>query len=241
MRQRRFQRLLAMARVTDVEDPEAPTVLLVDNNQMALHRLAAIFRQREFLVVECEDGDKAVDEYIRLDPELVVMSLEIPSLDGHLAALEMREHGGECRIIFTAPRHQAELAHDATHSAGALGWIEKPISASAFDAIWNKVEGPVPEAPGLDDLDTIHPDADLEKIEVEEDDGELMELSVLPPLNVITDLEISSKENPIAVKPVTSNIKKNSSKGKRLVIVLTVFAGLAAAGWYAWKEGLLQL
>jgi len=239
MRQRCLQRLLAMARVTDVEDPEAPTVLLVDNNQMALHRLSAIFRQREFLVVECEDGDKAVDEYIRLDPELVVMSLEIPSLDGHLAALEMREHGGECRIIFTAPRHQAELAHDATHSAGALGWIEKPVSSSAFDAIWNKVEGPVPDAPGLDDLDIIHPDADIEKIEVEEDDGEFL-LPVLPPLNVITELEISSEENPIAVKPITTP-KKNSSKGKRLIIVLTIFAGLAAAGWYAWKEGLLQL
>ena len=241
MRQRCLQRPLAMARVTDVEDPEAPTVLLVDNNQMALHRLSAIFRQREFLVVECEDGDKAVDEYIRLDPELVVMSLEIPSLDGHLAALEMREHGGECRIIFTAPRHQAELAHDATHSAGALGWIEKPVSASAFDAIWNKVEGPVPDAPGLDDLDTIHPDADLEKIEIEEDDGEFL-LPVLPPLNVITELEISSAENPIVVKPVANTAtKKKSSKGKRLIIVLTIFAGLAAAGWYAWKEGLLQL
>ena len=42
--------LLAMVRVTDVEDEEAPTVLLVDNNQMSLHRLTNIFRQREFNV-----------------------------------------------------------------------------------------------------------------------------------------------------------------------------------------------
>ena len=74
---------------------------------------------------------------------------------------------------------------------------------------------------------------------MEEDDGEFL-LPVLPPLNVITELEISSEENPIAVKPITTP-KKNSSKGKRLIIVLTIFAGLAAAGWYAWKEGLLQL
>ena len=58
--------LLAMARVTDVEDEEAPTVLIVDNNQMSLHRLTAIFRQREFNVGTCEDGDKAVDEYLSL-------------------------------------------------------------------------------------------------------------------------------------------------------------------------------
>ena len=95
--------MLAMVRVTDVEDEEAPTVLIVDNNQMSLHRLSNIFRQREFNVVTCEDGDKAVDEYIRLDPELIVLSLDIPSMDGHLAALEMREYGEDCRILFSAP------------------------------------------------------------------------------------------------------------------------------------------
>ena len=126
-----------MVRVTDVEDEEAPTVLIVDNNQMSLHRLTNIFRQREFNVVTCEDGDRAVDEYIRLDPELVVLSLDIPSMDGHLAALEMREHGKDCRIIFSAPKRQAQLAQDATHSAGAIGWVEKPITAAAIDSIWN--------------------------------------------------------------------------------------------------------
>ena len=150
-----------MVRVTNVEDEEAPTVLIVDNNQMSLHRLSNIFRQREFNVVTCEDGDRAVDEYIRLDPELVVLALDIPSMDGHLAALEMREHGDECRILFSAPKRQAHLAQDATHSAGAIGWVEKPITASAIESIWDLVLGPIPEAPGLEDLDTIHPVEDV--------------------------------------------------------------------------------
>ena len=222
-----------MPRVTDVDDQNAPTVLIVDNNQMALHRLSGIFRQREFTVVQCEDGDKAVDEYIRLDPELVVMSLDIPSLDGHLAALEMREHGGECRIIFTAPKHQAELAHDAAHSAGAIGWIEKPVSSSAVDAIWEKVKGSIPDAPGLEDLDEIHPESDIMKIEVEEDEGPLP-LAVLPPVAVFSDITVSET----SAKPKT---KKKSSKGKRLGIVFVVFTALGAAGWYVWKNNLLLL
>jgi len=222
-----------MARVTDVNDQNAPTVLIVDNNQMALHRLSGIFRQREFTVVQCEDGDKAVDEYIRLDPELVVMSLDIPSLDGHLAALEMREHGGECRIIFTAPKHQAELAHDAAHSAGAIGWIEKPVSSSAVDAIWEKVKGTIPEAPGLEDLDKIHPESDIIKIEVEEDEGPLA-LTVLPPVAVFSDITVSET----STKP---KVKKKSSKGKRLAIVFVIFTALGAAGWYVWKNNLLPL
>ncbi|MDP7374656.1 MAG: response regulator [Candidatus Poseidoniaceae archaeon] len=217
-----------MVRVSDVEDEEAPTVLLVDNNQMALLRLSNIFRQREFNVVTCEDGDRAVDEYIRLDPELVVISLDIPSMDGHLAALEMREHGKDCRILFSAPKRQARLAQDATYSAGAVGWVEKPITASAIDSIWNLVLGPIPEAPGLEDLDTIHPVEEM--IKVEKDEGPM-------PLPLP---EISSPILPINPLPTEEKVQANkSSKVKRLLIVLVIFSGLGAAGWYAWSSGLI--
>ena len=215
--------MLAMVRVTDVEDEEAPTVLLVDNNKMSLHRLTTIFRQREFNVVTCDDGDKAVDEYIRLDPELVVLALDIPSMDGHLAALEMREHGKDCRILFSAPKRQAQLAQDATHSAGAIGWVEKPITAGSIDSIWDLVLGPIPDAPGLEDLDTIHPVEEL--IEVEEDSGP-MPLPLPLPINPL---------------PVVAQIqpKKKSSKKRRLFVVLVIFTILGAAGWYSWSNGLI--
>ena len=219
--------MLAMVRVTDVEDEEAPTVLLVDNNQMSLHRLTNIFRQREFNVVTCDDGDKAVDEYIRIDPELVVLALDIPSMDGHLAALEMREHGKDCRILFSAPKRQAQLAHDATHSAGAIGWVEKPITASSIDSIWNLVLGPIPDAPGLQDLDTIHPVEEM--IQIEKDEGPMP-----LPLPEIAPLPI----NPLPVEERVVQ-KKKSSKAKRLLIVLVMFTGLGAAGWYAWSNGLI--
>ena len=227
MSMKSFTHMLAMVRVTDVEDEEAPTVLLVDNNQMSLHRLTTIFRQREFNVVTCDDGDKAVDEYIRLDPELVVLALDIPSMDGHLAALEMREHGKDCRILFSAPKRQAQLAHDATHSAGAIGWVEKPITAGAIDSIWDLVLGPIPDAPGLEDLDSIHPVEEL--VEVEEDTGPMPLPMPLPSVLPI---------NPLPIEEQTPS-KKRSSKKKRLFVVLVIFTILGAAGWYVWSNGLI--
>ena len=220
--------MLRMVRVTDVEDEEAPTVLLVDNNQMSLHRLSNIFRQREFNVVTCDDGDKAVDEYIRLDPELVILSLDIPSMDGHLAALEMREHGKDCRILFSAPKRQARLAQDATYSAGAIGWIEKPITAASIDSIWSLVLGPIPEAPGLEDLDAIHPVEEM--IQVEKDEGTM-------PLPLPETNTLALPINPL---PVGERVPvKKSSKGKRLLIVLIIFSGLGASGWVLWSNGLI--
>ena len=224
-----FTYMLSMVRVTDVSDEEAPTVLLVDNNQMSLHRLSNIFRQRDFNVETCEDGDRAVDEYIRLDPELVVLALDIPSMDGHLAALEMREHGNDCRILFSAPKRQAQLATDATHSAGAIGWIEKPITSSSIEAIWHLVLGPIPEAPGLEDLDTIHPVEGM--IQVEKDEDPIPQ----PDPNILTETL------PINPLPIEQRIpqKKKSSKAKRLLIVLILFTLLGVAGWYVWSNGLI--
>ena len=135
-----------------------PTVLVVDSNPMNVLRLTELLQGRGFEVSVCEDGDLAVDEYIRLDPELVVLALDLPSLDGHLAALEMREHGGDERIMFVAPRRMLALAKDAGFSAGAVAVLEKPVTRSALDAVWSAVEGPVPAAPGLEDLEELYPD-----------------------------------------------------------------------------------
>ena len=214
-----------MVRVSDVSDEEAPTVLIVDNNKMSLHRLTNLFRQREFQVVVCEDGDRAVDEYIRLDPELVVLSLDIPSLDGHLAALEMREHGNDCRILFSAPKRQARLAQEATHSAGAVGWIEKPVTAEALELIWNNVLGPIPNAPGLEDLDSIHPVEEM--IEIEEDE-ELLPAPIPIP---VTSLPVNNQVIPQ---------KKKSSKRKRLVIVTLIFSLIIGAAAYLYQSQLLD-
>ncbi len=218
-----------MALVTDTNDDEAPTVLLVDNNQMSVHRLTSIFRQRQFNVAVCEDGDRAVDEFIRIDPELVVLALDIPSLDGHLAALEMREHSKDCRILFSAPKRQAQLAHDATYSAGAIGWVEKPITASSIDTIWPMVLGPIPDAPGLQDLDEIHPADDV--VEPEPD----MELPPLPFPGQLPPLPI----NPVTEGDVAKPKKKKSSKAKRLFTVLIIFSIIGGAGYYAWSQGLV--
>ena len=218
-----------MARVTDTNDDEAPTVLLVDNNQMSVHRLTSIFRQRQFNVAVCEDGDRAVDEFIRIDPELVVLALDIPSLDGHLAALEMREHSKGCRILFSAPKRQAQLAHDATYSAGAIGWVEKPITASSIETIWPMVLGPIPDAPGLQDLDEIHPADDV--VEPEPD----MELPPLPLPGQLPPLPI----NPVTEGDVAKPKKKKSSKAKRLFTVLIIFSIIGGAGYYAWSQGLV--
>jgi CheY-like chemotaxis protein len=215
-----------MGLVTDVNDDAAPTVLIVDNNPMSSMRLTNLFKAKNFKIEVCEDGDKAVDEYIRLDPELVVLSLDLPSLDGHLAALEMREHGGEQRIVFVAPSRMAELARNASFSAGAVTWLQKPISSGTLESSWNKIIGTIPEAPGLEDLDALYPE---DRVKVEADDGALMptlpELTLPLPGAVLPDLILPEI---LIAESAPSKKKKSWLKRSILILIILGIVGYAA-------------
>ena len=229
-----------MAYVSNNSDEESPTVLIVESNAMSIQRLSSIFKIKDFNIEICHDGDKAVDEYISLDPELVVISLDIPSLDGHLTALEMREHGGDARIVFVAPRRLANVAADAKFSAGAVAWLQKPVTASILDEKWDTILGPIPEAPGLEDLDELYP---IDRIKPEEDDGPLplpalpgMPLPGLPALE--TPMQPAVAELPAlelnAPLPIAQSTEKQKRPRKLLYsIILFVLIGSGYAAYSA--------
>jgi len=222
-----------MGLVSETNDDSAPTVLIVDNNPMSINRLKNVFRVRNFNIEICEDGDQAVDEYIRIDPELVVMALDLPSLDGHIAALEMREHGGDQRIIFVAPKRMLSIARDAAFSAGAVALLEKPVTTQALDEVWDTVLGDVPDAPGLEDLDELYPG---ERIKVEEDTGPI--LPQLPPLPLPLPMP-ELDELPVLLPPTpTAQPKKKKGKGKLLIGLLIIVAGALGV---AYQQGMLPL
>jgi CheY-like chemotaxis protein len=211
-----------MVRVTEVTSDEAPLALLVDNNEMAIYRMHEVLRQRDYRVIECKDGDKAVDIFISEKPDIVVISLDIPGLDGHVAALEMRESRNETRIIFTTPRNKLGLAKDAAFSAGAVAILEKPVSNSAVDEQWDSILGPIPEAPGLEDLDTLYPDVGSE-VEIEE----IIDFGALP---------LPPPPAPGAL-PALAPPPRRKKRGRGLLFfAIILFIGAAGAIFYGLKE-----
>lgn len=220
-----------MAYVSNNSDDGSPSVLIVESNAMSIQRLTSIFKIKDFNIEVCQDGDKAVDEYIRLDPELVVISLDIPSLDGHLAALEMREHGGDARILFVAPRRLAKVASDAQFSAGAVAWLQKPITTTVLDEQWDTILGPIPDAPGLEDLDELYP---IDRIKPEDDDGPLP-LPSLPGLP-LPGLPGATQLPPLDVQlPLPTDANQGKKPGSKLVTRLVVISLGIGAVYYAYS------
>lgn len=214
-----------MVRVTSSDDPEDPLVLIVDNNPMGTMRLSQVFTQRGWRIEVCEDGDLAVDTYVKQRPELILLALDLPTMDGHIAALEIREADRAARIAFLAPRHQRDLAADATHSAGAVAWLEKPVTQSIIDDNWEMLMGDIPSAPGLEDLDALYPE-DVDSMRAQRDDEEIVEVgAALPPL-------------PAAPLPMaTAAAPAKKSLLLPLLLLGTIALGLAGvAAWYLYMR-----
>ena len=210
-----------MVRVTETDDPDAQLVLIVDNNPMGTMRLTQVFTQKGWRIEICEDGDLAVDTYVQHRPDLVLLSLELPTMDGHIAALEMRESDAYARIAFMASRTQRELAANATHSAGAVAWLEKPVTQTIIDDNWEMIMGEIPEAPGLEDLDKLYPD-DVESMRAKRDDEEVVEVISAMPLPAL----------PLPIPEPSPEPKKKKGGKLKYFLFLILLGAIGGAAYY---------
>ena len=136
---------------------ESKTALIVIGNSITEGRLQMVLRKRGWNAEVVKDGDKAVDEFVTLRPDLVFIAVDIPTLDGHVAALEMRESDPKARVVFVSSRGRMDIAEDAAYSAGAVGVLMTPFTDSSIEEAWSQWMGKIPEAPGLTDLDALYP------------------------------------------------------------------------------------
>ena len=210
--------MVGVVRVTEVDDENAPLALLVDNNEMTLYRLHEILRQQDHRVLECKNGDQAVDLFITEKPAIVFISLDIPGLDGHITALEMRESRNQTRIVFITPHNKLTLARDAAFSAGAVALLEKPVSRTSVVERWEDINGVIPDAPGLADLDELYPDL----TSAEEDDSAAVDLPPPPPPSVL----------PAMAPPP----KRGGGRKGLLILAALLFIGAAGAIGYGLME-----
>ena len=206
-----------------------PTALIVHENGITASRLKSIMSQRGWDSQICDDGDKAVDEYVKMKPNMVFLGLNLPTMDGHVAALEIRESDPEARVVFVVSKSRLSKANDAAYSAGAVSVLVTPLTRADIDQKWVLMNGPIPDAPGLADLDTLYPD--LEE--------ELPDLPPLPtPQSPEGPDEISVPPSPMMPHPEPP--KPKSKRNLLRILIPLVFIGSIGFG-VAFYLGFVEL
>ncbi|MFC9660342.1 response regulator [Nocardia sp. NPDC127606] len=127
------------------------TVLLVDDQRLVRAGLRMLIEDTTDLAVvgEAADGVEAVRLYAELAPDLVVMDLRMPGLDGVEATRQILAASPRAKVLVLTTFDDDEHLFPAL-SAGAAGYFVKDTEpAVLLDAIRRTVEGDLMFSPAL--------------------------------------------------------------------------------------------
>ena len=132
-----------------MSDERPIQVLLVDDHRMVREGLAVFLQVTDDLELagEAEDGAEAVELCARLQPDVVLMDLKMPRMDGATATRLITERFPGIRVIALTSFQEEGLVERALQ-AGAISYLLKNVTAEALgEAIRSAAAGRATLAP----------------------------------------------------------------------------------------------
>lgn len=113
-------------------------VLIVEDDKDFLWLLRQGFDNQDFSVLYALDGEDGVAQAEKEKPDLIVMDILLPKLDGIAASKKIREKGITSKIIFLTNFKDAKHITEALEAAGETDYMVK--SDVRLDAILARVK-----------------------------------------------------------------------------------------------------
>ena len=118
-----------------------PRVLLADDHTLLLEAFEKLLEPVCEVVGTAADGHALLSAAFELEPDIVVLDISMPRLNGLEAARRLIERLPETRVVFLTVNEDPGLAAEALR-AGASGYVLKKSAVSElFDAIEHAIEG----------------------------------------------------------------------------------------------------
>jgi DNA-binding NarL/FixJ family response regulator len=146
-----------------------PRILIVDDHQLLLEAFRSLLEPECEIVATASDGRTAITEGERLRPEVAIMDISMPVLNGLDAGRVLLRRCPNIKLIFLTVNEDPVVAAEAFHM-GASGYLLKTAAASElFRAVHVALEGGTYVAPSLaagvmaalGDKNTQRPSAEL--------------------------------------------------------------------------------
>jgi DNA-binding NarL/FixJ family response regulator len=109
--------------------PISRSVLLADDHQDFLGIVARHLKPHFEVVRTVHDGQALLEEAARLEPDLIVLDISMPVLNGFETARRLRAMGSRAKVVFLTVYADPDYVH-AAFEAGALGYVLKSELAS---------------------------------------------------------------------------------------------------------------
>jgi DNA-binding NarL/FixJ family response regulator len=101
-----------------------PRVLLADDHCSWLDRVTSLLKSDFDLVGRASDGQTLVGEAKRLQPDLIVLDITMPILNGIEAAHDIHKSGPDIKLVFLTVHEEPEYVR-ACFAEGGLAYVKK--------------------------------------------------------------------------------------------------------------------
>jgi len=110
--------------------PGARRILIVDDDRLIRRTLTGVLRPEGFAVVEAESGEKALEVYAEARPDLVLLDVVLPGINGFETCRQLRSRHGDdaAPVIFITAKNESDDVVEGL-SAGGVDYLPKPIRA----------------------------------------------------------------------------------------------------------------
>jgi two-component system, cell cycle response regulator DivK len=109
-----------------------PLVLIVDDNEKNRKLARDVLRAAGFRTLEAARGDEAIAVAAWSRPDVILLDLRLPDMDGTDVARGLRGGAETGRIPVVALSASPEAGSDRLLAAGFDGYLQKPIDVRAF-------------------------------------------------------------------------------------------------------------
>ena len=95
-----------------------PTILIADDHKMFAQGLAGLLEDEFDLVGSVENGQALIDEARRLNPDLIIVDISMPVLNGLDAVRRLNQNNISSKVVFLTMHADTRLLREAFQCGG---------------------------------------------------------------------------------------------------------------------------
>jgi CheY-like chemotaxis protein len=119
---------------------QGPTVLLVEDTEDNRQMMKRLLEMSGYHVVEAVNGREAVDLAGSVKPQIILMDLSLPFIDGLAATRQIRNLPGLSKVpIIAVSAHDTADFHSEALAAGCNAYVTKPINYPELEDAVNRL------------------------------------------------------------------------------------------------------
>jgi two-component system, cell cycle response regulator DivK len=109
-------------------------ILVIEDNEQNLYLIRYILEDCDYEVFSASDGKAGIDLASSLLPDLILLDIQLPIMDGYAVARQLRQNPDLADTpIIAVTSYAMSGDREKAMEAGCSGYIEKPIDPDTFE------------------------------------------------------------------------------------------------------------